>query len=932
MKKKTLFIALILNLFFAGAQGFDYIPYQGIYKEMHSEHFTVLFTDRFRERAVQTLRYSEDIHLKIKEYLKWAPDERVILILTDDTDLPNGLSTVMPRNTVILNMVSLDRIDSLRDADDPLYSLILHELAHIYHLDQVSGAALFWRVLYGRLYFPNQNSFSWMHEGVAVNAESDLAAGGRLDGSYYKTILKEFIAKRGKIPSYDMIVYDVKIWPNNELVYCLGSEFLRYLRTKYGEEKFNAFITDNSNDFFPFVFEFVMKFRKIYGKPLGKLWQEWSDSLAAGMGSVNVTDDKDLSNTLFTFDGSVDNLRKRSDGIYFIGRSKRKGSGIFVYNNGKISKVADGEILNYGFTPGGLIFNRLTYYTGGYTYYDLYVKKGLSVKKLTSKFRVGYFDYDEDRGFGVLTKDNDLYRFSIGADDRLTFNKIETGVKFNFIERPSISPSGDVVLFSARTENNYEIYRFDLRDNRLTLENGVNGKYTKWAYENSYIFVATGDGSDGVYYYDILTKRSERVTTYNSGFIYDIFTADDRVLISYYNNSGAVVCQDYLANSEESSIPQHTTGRVKTDEVDISKEKLFNPFVYLKPEIYGLLPVVLDSTFEINRFKFNNIAPGVFIYNREPLGFFNYFVTLTYDYGYRLPEVSGNLQWYLPYGFSINYSFSNNASQEIYFGRHSNELSNSIGLVENVMLNNYNYLTLAADGTAFLKENGENPFIYDTSFYLSQSLSYTAVNNVKYLSRWNRGINVGVYGYEKFAVGNSADNYYAVKAVLKTRYPFLNNIFFTDNSAGYDLTGKGKFYVTTDMINIYNGLLGGVAAGAFCVDTKAFAYQLGNIFFVNDYIACDIGIDSQFYKGTQYAHFLTFGFKEIYARNFVEFVAVNLSSSPEFLVDIATEIGVDLFITYGNIDVTLVTGASAGYTTIYNGFTANLYLTLNFGL
>ena len=259
MKKVQL---LLLILFLCPVLSWSaFVPYQGKMYSLKSEHFYIVYPKKFQDKADTVSDYAESIFENLQPLMKWKPKRRITVILTGHTDLPNGLATTFPENTIYLYMAESGLSKELSGASNPLYTLLLHELTHILQLDQISQGAWFWRIFFSRAYFPLNGAFTWFHEGTAVYTESRYGAGGRLDSIRHKAIIDSF-ARNQALPDYERIVYPIVDYPYNNLAYHIGARFLDYLAKTYGEEKLTAFQKDFSNDFWPFIYEFVLN---VYG-------------------------------------------------------------------------------------------------------------------------------------------------------------------------------------------------------------------------------------------------------------------------------------------------------------------------------------------------------------------------------------------------------------------------------------------------------------------------------------------------------------------------------------------------------------------------------------------------------------------------------------------------------------------------------------------
>ena len=102
--KKILPVFFLLSAFFSFPQQLSYIPYQGIMKEIKTPNFIILFPEDKENRAQIAANYCEDIREKLKDFFDWKPYERTTVVLTDNTDYPNGLASPTPRNTIFINL------------------------------------------------------------------------------------------------------------------------------------------------------------------------------------------------------------------------------------------------------------------------------------------------------------------------------------------------------------------------------------------------------------------------------------------------------------------------------------------------------------------------------------------------------------------------------------------------------------------------------------------------------------------------------------------------------------------------------------------------------------------------------------------------------------------------------------------------------------
>lgn len=81
----------------------------------------------------------EEVLPVLAKALGHFPEDPIHIILTDETDSANGLADVLPYNHVLLFAAVPDVGSGLGDFDEYRRMLLTHELAHIVHLDDISG-------------------------------------------------------------------------------------------------------------------------------------------------------------------------------------------------------------------------------------------------------------------------------------------------------------------------------------------------------------------------------------------------------------------------------------------------------------------------------------------------------------------------------------------------------------------------------------------------------------------------------------------------------------------------------------------------------------------------------------------------------------------------------------------------------------------------
>jgi len=953
--------------------GIAFIPYQGATKKIVTENFIILFPEDYKEIAQKTANYCEDVHIKLVPFMNWKPYEKTTVVLSDHTDYPNGIGFPFFRNTMVLYLSPFDTEISMQDIQNPLYSLIVHEYTHVLHLDQIRQGAFFWRVLYGKLYSPNSGSFGWYTEGTAVLTESMLSSNGRLKSVYNDAIIRNDVLKND-LANFDEII------GITENAYQYGARFINYLYTTYGREKFEMFYTDISNDFWPFILQFVFKFKKIYKKPLKVLWNEWRDYETENAKKYYETKKERIkeSKKLTNLGGDIYGFSKYNEFIYFSNSSTNNDKYLYKYDtkNSKLKKIKYGFFNSVSATDNEdyILYTKPANYIGGFYYYDLYCfnQKTRFEKKLTQQKRVTLVSFSPKNETGVFVSNRstgtEIFKARFKDGDLFDINKIEIPEDILYIDQPSINDDGDMVVFSARNKSGYfRLYLLDLITSELIqLNENIIVKNVKWTDDHSVSFVAPdSDHSTNSFYICDLNTMEISKAAETAGCIYNGLVIEDKAYFVDLTYTGMHLFETDLSNKSEAAVSDLYYNFEKNIKEIITDKKEYQIKNYygmrgLYPTIWGFLPYQLSSSlnYTINNYVFSvpfmMIAPQFFLYNITPLGRFTYIATVGFNYMKFYPDNTLSFRLLLPYLNIIyewinwkggsKYFLDNKIHSYNYYGQYpinfKNELTlyysyriwgyNSLGWQAQLVHNFYQY-DLFNETTANYGDIGNK-----MGFYLTANYSYIAKRNRS--TRWDRGMAAKLTFH--FYPGYVLDNYavYMLKGTVDFRIPFYKTFFFLYLEGGIDLLNHNNFYVNAETFRWEDSILNERKSIFNVIDTKSFQggyFEAINPMIGSKFVSADIGFDITLYKKNKYWHFLTMGFKELYLRPYGEFVYLyNDSYYPlkNILFDIACELVTDLFVDYGNIAFSLVFGNTIGYRLTEPYPRWNIYLYFNAGI
>jgi hypothetical protein len=249
------------------------------WQTLEGPHFEVEYHDGEAALAAHMLDEAEDAAARLNPWLQWIPRDRVELVLTDHEDLPNGLTTMFPRNHVELYVSPPDDLDSLEDFDDWFRLLITHEYTHVLQLDKVTGFPAALHYGFGRNYllFPGLFQPTMLLEGLAVYDETDAAQQvGRGQGSLYAMYMRAEVA-HGVRSWSQVTMAGVTEWPQGALPYLYGVNFYQFAAKQYGRERIPELVDNYSSHFIPFLVGHNIS--ETFGDDIPELWPKFDTYL-----------------------------------------------------------------------------------------------------------------------------------------------------------------------------------------------------------------------------------------------------------------------------------------------------------------------------------------------------------------------------------------------------------------------------------------------------------------------------------------------------------------------------------------------------------------------------------------------------------------------------------------------------------------------------
>ena len=450
------------------------VPPDESWRTLETAHFRITFPEHLEELARRAATVAEQAHDALSTGFRAGPGGTIDIVLTDHVDVTNGYATVSPSNRIVLYARPPADHLALGYFDDWLEQLIVHELAHVFHLDYAGGLGGFFRALFGRqpsiLTFPGSNVPGWVVEGLATWYESALTPGGRVHGTYHEMVLRT-AALEGRFESLGTAGGYSPQWPGGSRRYVYGSLFFEYLLDKHGRDVMAEFVEELARNA-------RLPGRVLEDVSLTSEWDAWRDEMLARVERL----DEDLAPL-----GPVTEPEALTSGARqarHAAVSPDGGSLVYVRSDGRSDPrlvampPAGGDpstlartnhVTRFDFLPeGGIVFAQREFTDRYRRYSDLHVltPEG-SVRRVTEDARVAAPSAGPGGGWAVAVADgggtNGLVRVDLGNG---VVEEIVAPTAQTYWAWPAVSPDGRWIAASRWAGGRHDVVILD-REGRL---------------------------------------------------------------------------------------------------------------------------------------------------------------------------------------------------------------------------------------------------------------------------------------------------------------------------------------------------------------------------------------------------------------------------------------------------------------------------------
>ena len=448
------------------------VPPDEAWRTLVTEHFRITFPEHLEELAARTGVVAEQAHEALSAGFRAGPGGTIDIVLTDHVDVSNGYARVSPSNRIVLHARPPPDHLALGYFDDWLEQLVVHELAHVFHLDYTGWFGRIFRALFGRLpwpgsvfAFPGTNVPAWVIEGLATWYESALTPGGRVHGTYHEMVLRT-AALEGRFESLGTAGGYSPQWPGGGRRYVYGSLFFEYLLDKHGHDAMARFVEDvarNAN----------LPGRVLDDVSLTDEWNTWRDEMRARVERLDdelaafgpVTEPEALtSGARQALHPAVSPDGGRLVYVRSDGRSDPRLVAVPPAGGDASTLARTNHLTRFDFLPGGGVVFSQREFTDRYRHYsDIYVLAGEgTVRRVTEGARVAAPSAGPGGGWAVAVMDgggtNGLVRVDLGNG---ALKEVVAPAADTYWAWPAVSPDGRWIAASRWAEGRHDVVVLD---------------------------------------------------------------------------------------------------------------------------------------------------------------------------------------------------------------------------------------------------------------------------------------------------------------------------------------------------------------------------------------------------------------------------------------------------------------------------------------
>jgi Tol biopolymer transport system component len=559
------------------------------WKTIETEHFRLSFPAELEDTAQKSANYLEEAHTFLSPRLHWESRTKVQVLVIDNADAANGLTSPLGRLGMIFYVTPPDPFFSTAYYDDWLRLLAIHEYTHYLNMDATDGIFRGLRFLFGDVLLPNSIWPSWMLEGLAVYMETRFTHSGRGRSPYYEMVLRaavdEKVLDTSKFVTLDKVNGSNPYNPAGETAYLFGYQLMNQVAhepvrdglsadrrsdLKTGEDALGL-MSLRSSDRIPFFINGNLE--NITGKDWYQFWKEWlaetrerTGKQLARIRSQPVTELRDLTPS----DGlDTQGPTPSPDGkwLAYATTTPDRRSGLYLMDLGKgetkPAQRIDDKIFGAtsAFTPDSktLVYSSLHRHHNYYEWSDLaaYDLARDHTYWISEALRARDPDVSRDGQWITFTLTEDattklaIAKLGHEPNGRLKLDeihKLEAATqKYDRVATPKFSRDGRSVIYSihriGHVSEELEAWDIEAGKSRELVSNGKFNRYPAIALDGAIYYISDLTGVENLHRLSITGGAPEMVTNVTTGLSFPNFGPQGELYATHYHSSGWSVAQ-----------------------------------------------------------------------------------------------------------------------------------------------------------------------------------------------------------------------------------------------------------------------------------------------------------------------------------------------------------------------------------------------------
>lgn len=642
---------------------------------IETAHFRIHYEQQNRTLAERVAVLAEETHEQITRVFGDTVTSPTEVVIVHDVDTANGTAGVIPYPRMRLFAMAPEADGALGDSDDWLRNLIIHEYIHILHLNAIEGPFRVANMIFGRTYAPNQLLPRWFTEGFATYGESLMTEGGRLRNNAYRMILRMDVLHR-RFRGTEHLSGGSESWPGAASWYLYGSDFIDYVASVYGHERWMAFIGEIAQSTSPLAVNYYAQ--QVFGSTIVGLWDEYA-AAAAGQFQAEAVTVRARGETDFRAltDGHHRNGYPRCFGpqqVLYYANDGEHQSAIASLSLGSRESDVLVDVFGGGAFDASRDGRQLVFYQHAaterlYSYNDLFLvdrDAGQRPFRLTTgeRAREPAFSADGRHIAYIAARPDggvDLREIEI-ATRRIVV--LYSSDELELVSMPSYSPDGGSIVFSLwRVDWGRDIYVFDRASGEtraITHDRAQDLEPSFTPGGEAVLFSSDRSGIYNIYSYALDSGELSQLSNVVGGLFSPRQCVED----------GPIVARAYGAEGYDIVALDQTQARPPSDSYDRPElaypERSFEdvvisdgdyvPWVTLYPRSWS--PVVSQDG--------DSVLVGAAVAGADPAGHHAWTASASYSFETERPNVGLNYGFYqLPFNLSVfaSYGLSSESSE-----------------------------------------------------------------------------------------------------------------------------------------------------------------------------------------------------------------------------------------------------------------------------